>query len=118
MKLEMLVSLAGADFSLAPGDETERFKGAEAERLIEAGYAKKAPAKEPRKPATKAEWDDERVRMLAELADLRGELDAGRQREILLSQQLAELLAAMGDSTPAPDVAETAVQPPPPETRG
>ena len=39
MKLRMLVSLAGADFALSHGDVTERFGGAEASRLIAAGYA-------------------------------------------------------------------------------
>lgn len=39
MKLRMLLSLAGSDFALSRGDETERFSGAEAERLIEAAYA-------------------------------------------------------------------------------
>lgn len=39
MKLKMLVGMAGADFSLSPNDETERFSGDEAKRLIEAGYA-------------------------------------------------------------------------------
>lgn len=39
MKLKMLTSMAGADFALSPGDETERFGDREAGRLIEAGYA-------------------------------------------------------------------------------
>lgn len=39
MKLKMLTSMAGANFALSPGDETERFTGDEARRLIEAGYA-------------------------------------------------------------------------------
>ncbi|HYE49583.1 MAG TPA: hypothetical protein VEB20_08330 [Azospirillaceae bacterium] len=45
MKLKMLTSMSGADFTLAPGDETERFTGAEAGRLIAAGYA--VPVTEP-----------------------------------------------------------------------
>lgn len=60
MKIKIIISLAGADFALAPGEETERFSDAEARNLIEAGYAvpvaaekretatKKAPAKETR----------------------------------------------------------------------
>lgn len=42
MKIKMLTSLAGDDFALAPGDETDRFGADEAQRLVEAGYA--APA--------------------------------------------------------------------------
>jgi len=39
MKLRMLLSLAGSDFALSRGDETERFDDAQAARLIEAAYA-------------------------------------------------------------------------------
>ncbi len=39
MLLKMKIGLAGADFSLSPGDETDRFKGKEAQRLIDADYA-------------------------------------------------------------------------------
>lgn len=39
MKIKMLVSVAGADFALDAGAETERFSDAEAVRMIEAGYA-------------------------------------------------------------------------------
>lgn len=39
MKLKMLTSMGGKDFALSPGDETDRFTAAEAERLIAAGYA-------------------------------------------------------------------------------
>ncbi|HEY1071499.1 hypothetical protein [Brevundimonas sp.] len=42
MKIKMLTSLAGDDFALSPGDETDRFADDEAGRLIEAGFA--APA--------------------------------------------------------------------------
>lgn len=41
MKVKMLTSMAGAEYSLSPGDVRE-FPDAEAKRLIEAGYA--APA--------------------------------------------------------------------------
>ncbi len=44
MKIRMLVGMAGAGFSLSPGDETERFSAGETERLIAAGYA--VPASE------------------------------------------------------------------------
>lgn len=53
MKVRMLLSLAGSDFALSRGDETERFGDAEALRLIEAAYAVAvapapgAPAPEP-----------------------------------------------------------------------
>lgn len=39
MKLRMLTSIAGIDFSLSPGDETERFANDEAVRMIAAGFA-------------------------------------------------------------------------------
>lgn len=39
MKLRILVSMAGADFTLSPGDVTERFPNDEAIRLIDAAYA-------------------------------------------------------------------------------
>lgn len=39
MKIIMQTSIAGRDFALAAGDETERFGDAEAKRLIAAGYA-------------------------------------------------------------------------------
>lgn len=39
MKLRMLVSLAGADYALNPGEETSRFSPDEAIRLIASGAA-------------------------------------------------------------------------------
>ena len=39
MKIRMLVAIAGAHFSLGPGDETERFSDAEVERFVAAGIA-------------------------------------------------------------------------------
>lgn len=39
MKIRMTVSMAGTDFSVEVGEETERFSDAEAQRMIEAGYA-------------------------------------------------------------------------------
>lgn len=39
MKIRMLVGVAGADFSLSPGDETDRFSAKEAARMIKAGSA-------------------------------------------------------------------------------
>lgn len=57
MKIKMLVSLAGADFALSPGDEYECGE-AEAVRHIEAGNA--VPVVEPKveravKPSAKVE---------------------------------------------------------------
>jgi len=46
MKLKMLTSMAGADFALSANEETERFSGNEATRLIDAGYA--VPVSEPK----------------------------------------------------------------------
>ncbi|MBX5017494.1 MULTISPECIES: hypothetical protein [Rhizobium] len=45
MLLKMIAGLSGPEFNLAPGDERE-FVDAEAERLIEAGFAVKAEADE------------------------------------------------------------------------
>lgn len=39
MKIKMTTGIAGIDFSLAPGDETDRFSDDEAARLVEAGFA-------------------------------------------------------------------------------
>lgn len=39
LKIKMRTSMAGIDFALSSGDETDRFSDAEAARLIEAGYA-------------------------------------------------------------------------------
>jgi len=39
MKIKMLTGIAGTDFSLSPGDETEQFSDEEAIRLIAAEYA-------------------------------------------------------------------------------
>ncbi|PDS67958.1 hypothetical protein [Rhizobium phaseoli] len=45
MLLKMIAGLSGPEFNLAPGDERE-FDDAEAERLIEAGFAVKAEVDE------------------------------------------------------------------------
>jgi NADH pyrophosphatase NudC (nudix superfamily) len=39
MKIKMLTSMAGSDFVLTRGEETERFGDAEAARIIAAGFA-------------------------------------------------------------------------------
>lgn len=39
MRLRMLTGIAGADFVVNPGEDTERFSGDEASRLVAAGYA-------------------------------------------------------------------------------
>lgn len=46
MKLKMLVSMAGGDYTLNVGDETERYSASEAKDLIAAGYA--VPVAEPK----------------------------------------------------------------------
>lgn len=46
MNIRMLVSIAGTDFDLRPGDETDRFGEDEAIRMVAAGYA--VPAVEQR----------------------------------------------------------------------
>jgi hypothetical protein len=39
MKIKMLAGFSGADFSVSPNEETDRFSENEAKRMIEAGYA-------------------------------------------------------------------------------
>lgn len=39
MKIKILVSMAGVDFALSPGDVTERFGEEEAARLVQADFA-------------------------------------------------------------------------------
>jgi hypothetical protein len=39
MKIQMTVNMAGPEFSVNAGEETERFGDDEAKRLIAAGYA-------------------------------------------------------------------------------
>lgn len=51
MKIRLLISLSGADFTLARGDVTERFDDEAAKRLIAAGIAQAVAGAEPEKPA-------------------------------------------------------------------
>ena len=53
MKIKMLVSMAGVDFTLDVGSETDRFPDAEAIRLIEAGYAEPVGAAEAERAVKK-----------------------------------------------------------------
>lgn len=46
MKIRMLVSMAGTDFALNVGEETERFADKEAARMVDAGLA--VPVSEPK----------------------------------------------------------------------
>ncbi|WP_375290910.1 hypothetical protein [Qipengyuania sp.] len=50
--LKMLTGLSGPELTLSPGDEHE-FEDAEADRLIEAGFATEAEAAKPAAPAKK-----------------------------------------------------------------
>ncbi|CAN7430868.1 hypothetical protein LJR251_002745 [Rhizobium rhizogenes] len=56
MTVKMIVGIAGADFSLSPGEQTDRFSENEEARLIAAGHAvRSAPSKVERavKPAAR-----------------------------------------------------------------
>lgn len=53
MKIKMVVSVAGADFALSPGEVTERFSGAEALRMIEAGSAVPVDGQAPERAVKK-----------------------------------------------------------------
>lgn len=50
--LKMLTGLSGPELTLSPGDEHE-FEDAEADRLIEAGFATEAEGSKPPAPAKK-----------------------------------------------------------------
>lgn len=41
MRIRLLTSIAGTNGSFAPGEETDSFNDADAERLVAAGYAEK-----------------------------------------------------------------------------
>lgn len=118
MKLKMLTGLSGRDFSLSPGEETDRFGDKEAKRLIKDGYAEVAPPKPVKKPETKKEWDKEREELLAENAQIKADLAEAAAREEALAAK-AELVdkasAAFGEifglttseTTEAPAARET-----------
>lgn len=118
MRLTMLTGMAGRDFSLSPGEETDRFTDKEAKRLIDLGHAEKAPP--PKKPETKKEWDDEREKLIAENERLQAEVEAGKKREAEFEGQLAPLLKLKDAVAPflAVPVNETATVPPASEKRG
>ncbi|MHA6641343.1 hypothetical protein [Mesorhizobium sp. A623] len=122
MKLKILEGLAGRDFALSVGEVTDRFSDKEAARLIKAGLAEKAPIVPAKKPETKKEWDDERMKLLDENARLISENDAAKAREAELVQQVENLSAFKGSVVAAlgvdPTVQETAVRAPAPEKRG
>lgn len=91
MRLKMLIGMSGKDFTLDVNEETERFGDKEANRLIKAGYAEKAPPVERKKPETKKEWDDERALLLEENEALKAQAAAAAQREAELSARFEAL---------------------------
>lgn len=93
MKIKMLESMAGRDFSLSVGDTTDRFSKKEAQRFIDAGIAELAPPDPVKKPETKKEWDDEREALLAENERLVAEATAAKEREDALTAEVASLSA-------------------------
>lgn len=120
MKIKMLSSLAGRAFALSIGDETDQFDDAEAARLIAAGFAEKAAPVPAKKPASKAEWEDERNKLIADRAAEQAEFVAFKAREADLLKSIDELtafkasVASMVGTTVA---TETTDAPPAPETR-
>lgn len=122
IRLRMLVSYAGSDFALSPGEETERFSDKEAKRLIAAEHAVKVEPPAPKRPETKDEWDEEREKLLAENALLKGEAEQAADREAAMAQRLGHLDAFQKAVTEAallvPPQPETMVAPPAPEKRG
>ncbi|AKR57128.1 hypothetical protein XM25_15270 [Devosia sp. H5989] len=105
MKLTMLTGMAGNDFSLAPGEVTDRFSKDEAKRLVDLGHAEKAPP--PKKPETKKEWEGEREELLAEVVRLQAELESGKVREAALQEQIAPLLKLQDAISPFLPVSAT-----------
>jgi len=115
MKIKMLESMAGRDFSLSTGDVTDRFSDKEARRFIKMGIAEIAPADPVKKPETKKEWDAERMAILDENAALRSENEALKTREADLLSQMDQLstfkdsvLVALGSDPAAKETAEKA----------
>ncbi|CAI2936043.1 hypothetical protein [Aminobacter niigataensis] len=122
MKLKMLESMAGRDFSISVGEVTDRFSDKEAARFIKAGLAEKAPVEPVKKPDTKKEWDDERAMLLEENARLISENEAAKSRENEMVEQIealaafkAAVVAALGEK---PVVQEPTNAVALPETRG
>lgn len=91
MKIKMLESMAGRDFSLSVGETTDRFTDKEAKRFIKTGIAELAPPDPVKKPDTKKEWDDERENLLAENERLQAEVAAAKEREGVLAGEVASL---------------------------
>lgn len=79
MKIKMLIGMAGARFSVAPREITDRFSDAEAQDLIDAGYAEEAPDETPQKTAE--EW-------AAELAALIDQADGAKIELAALAEKL------------------------------
>ncbi len=94
MKIIMLTSIAGADFSLSPRDGSERFSDDEAARLIDAGFA--VPYVEP---------DDPMMELLARNAELEAEI-AVLQANAANAGTKAEGKAAVKEKATKPDAPE------------
>ena len=119
-RLRMLVGYSGNNFSLAPGDETERFSDKEAKRLIAAEHAVKVAPPKPPKPETKQEWEDEREALMAENTQLKTDLDAATTKLAELTEQsdaVNKAALAFGQALGL-EPRETAVAAPPAEKRG
>ncbi|MDW5315011.1 hypothetical protein [Rhizobium sp. PL01] len=121
MKIKMLESMAGQDFSLSSGDITDRFSNKEAGRFIKLGIAEKAPDEPVKKPETSKEWDAERMQILDENAGLLAANEALKAREADLLMQIDQLSAFKSSVVSAlgvePAGQETAVKARAPEQR-
>lgn len=124
MRLRMLIGISGTDFTLDPGAETDRFGDKEGKRLIEAGYAEKAPPIEKKKAESKKEWDEERDALIKENEELKANAVAAAERETTLLNRLDVLGVFHGSVAQAvqvldlADVAETTEKADNRETRG
>ena len=119
-RLRMLVGYSGSDFSLAPGDETERFTDKEAKRLIAAEHAVKVDPPKAPKPETKKDWEDEREALLTENSQLKTDLAAATTKlgELTENAEAASKAALAFGKTFGLAPVETTVAAPAPEQRG
>ncbi|WP_320188223.1 hypothetical protein RMS29_001475 [Agrobacterium rosae] len=91
MKIKMLQGLAGANFSLAPGDTPDHFTEKDAQRLIDAGLAE--AFNEGQAETVSLELKLENTKLLEELEDLRDLSQQLKDREADLANLHVEYQA-------------------------
>lgn len=91
MKIKMLQGLAGANFSLAPGDTPDNFSEKEAQRLIDAGLAE--AFKEEQAETLTLQLTLENTKLTEELEELRDLAQQLKDREADLANLHVEYQA-------------------------